>query len=175
MGLYDSIKAILPCPVCGSLKEREIQTKKGPCLMLNLEVGDTIEPFFYGDYWTEEEWHCDDCQERLPQEKRWNQPHKAFVHCMNGLIVEVRADRPEETKLPDWDLIHQLSRDRLRFRQTLMRIRNSILGFGRRKEELKEKKSGLFLDIFPKTVDELLSTILDDIERAQKGEPPGLF
>jgi hypothetical protein len=22
--------------------------------MLNLEVGDTIEPFFYGDYWIEE-------------------------------------------------------------------------------------------------------------------------
>jgi len=28
--------------------------------MLNLEVGDTIEPFFYGDYWIEEIWHCDE-------------------------------------------------------------------------------------------------------------------
>jgi hypothetical protein len=62
MGMFDTIRAILRCPVCGSVQERWIQTKKGPCLMLNLEVGDTIEPFFYGDYWLEEEWHCDECE-----------------------------------------------------------------------------------------------------------------
>ena len=45
MGLFDTIRAELPCPVCGSTKEREIQTKQGPCAMLNFEVGDTIEPF----------------------------------------------------------------------------------------------------------------------------------
>jgi hypothetical protein len=28
--------------------------------MLNLEVGDTIEPFSYGDYGMEEIWHCDE-------------------------------------------------------------------------------------------------------------------
>jgi len=36
MGLFDTIRATLPCPVCGSAREREIQTKKGPCAMLNL-------------------------------------------------------------------------------------------------------------------------------------------
>jgi len=31
------------------------------------------------------------------------------------------------------------------------------------------------LDIGPKTIDELLETIVDDVERAKRGEPPGLF
>ena len=38
----------------------------------------------------------------------------------------------------------------------------------------EEGRSRLF-DIGPKTIDELLETIVDDVERAKKGEPPGLF
>ncbi len=170
MGLFDSIRATLPCPVCGSIKEREIQTKQGPCLMLSLEIGDTIEPFFYGDYWMEEEWDCDDCREQMPEEKRW---HKGFIHCINGLIVQVTAERPPEAKLPDWDLIHKLSRDRLRFRRTLMGIKNSVLGFRKRKE-VGEKRVP-FLDIGPRTIEELLEQILEDVERAEKEEPLGWF
>jgi hypothetical protein len=56
MGLFDTIRATLSCPVCGSIREREIQTKQGPCAMLTLEMGDTIEPFFYGDYWMEDDY-----------------------------------------------------------------------------------------------------------------------
>jgi hypothetical protein len=48
------------------------------------------------------------------------------------LIVEVMPERPPQEKLPDWDLIHKLSRDRLRFRQTLSTIKNSILVFRER-------------------------------------------
>lgn len=174
MGLFDSIGAILPCPTCGSIKRREIQTKRGPCAMLNLEVGDTIEPFFYGDYWIEEEWHCEDCEERLPKEKRWQHWHKAFIHCLNGLILEVTPQKPPQGKLPDWDLVHTLSKDRQCYRQTLRVVRNSILGFKQRMED-GEKKRRLLLDIGPKTVDELLDKIVDDVERAERGEPPGLF
>jgi hypothetical protein len=72
MGLFDSIRATLSCHVCGSSTEREIQTKAGPCLMLNLEIGDTIEPFFYGDYWMEERWHCEDCQQRMLKKNSGN-------------------------------------------------------------------------------------------------------
>jgi len=171
MGLFDSIRVTLPCPVCGSIKRREIQTKRGPCALLSLEVGDTIEPFFYGDYWMEEEWDCEDCREQMPEEKRW---HKAFIHCINGLIVEVTPEKPPQGKLPDWDLIHTLSRDRHRFRQTLTVIKNSISGF---RERIKAGEKGRipFLDIGPKTVDELLDKIVDDVERAERGEPPGLF
>jgi len=89
MGLFDTIRATLPCPVCGSINEREIQTKKGPCALFDLEVGDTLEPFFYGDYWLEEDWDCDDCRERTQAETRW---HKSFIHCINGLIVEVTPE-----------------------------------------------------------------------------------
>ncbi len=174
MGLFDSIRATLPCPVCGSSTEREIQTKRGPCAMLSLEVGDTIEPFFYGDYWMEEDWHCEDCEERAPEEERSKRWHKAFIHCINGLIVEVTSEKPPQGKLPDWDLIHKLSRDRRRFRQTVTGIRNSILGF-RERMEAGEKERSTFLDIGPKTVEELLNKIVDDIERVERGEPPGLF
>lgn len=158
MGLFDSIRAALACPVCGSNVEREIQTKQGPCAMLDLEVGDTIEPFFHGDYWIEEEWHCEDCHEQMPEKERWQHPHKAFIHCINGLIVEVTPEKPSQGKLPDWDLIHTLSRDRLRFRRTLRGIRNSVLGF-RRRMEAGEKARHPLLDIGPKTIDELLETI----------------
>lgn len=175
MGLYDSIWATLPCPACGSIKEREIQTKEGPCLMLHLEVGDTIEPFFYGDYWIEEGWHCEDCQERMPEEEQWQHRHKVFIHCINGLIVEVTPGKPSEGNLPDWNLIHTLSRDRLRFRRTLRRIRNSIVGFRKRMESGEKARRPSLLDIGPKTVEELLDNIVDDIERAEKGEPLGLF
>lgn len=171
MGLFDTIRATLPCPVCGSTKERGVQTKQGPCLMLHFEVGDTIEPFFYGDYWIEEEWYCEDCREQLPEEKQW---HEAFIHCINGLIVEVTPDKPPQGKLPDWDLIYTLSRDRLRFRETLMVIRNSILRF-RERTEAEGKERIPFLDIGPKTVDELLDKIVDHVERANRGESPGWF
>ena len=38
----------------------------------------------------------------------------------------------------------------------------------------EQELEGLF-DIGPKTVDELLDKIVDDIERAERGEPVGLF
>ncbi len=174
MGLFDSIRADLPCPVCGSVEKREIQTKQGPCLMLDFEVGDTIEPFFPGDYWIEEDWHCDVCQEQVPDEERWQHPHQVFIHCINGLIVEVTPEKPPQGKLPDWDLIHMLSRDRHSFRRTLRGIKNSILVFRDRMEAGETKRHPL-LDIGPKTVDELLDKIVDDVERAERGEPPGLF
>ena len=175
MGLYDSIWAALPCPACGSIKKREIQTKQGPCLMLNLEVGDTIEPFFYGDCWIEEDWHCEECQEQMPKEEQWQHPHKAFIHCLNGLIVEITPEKPPEGKLPDWNLIHTLSRDRQRFRGTLRSIRNSISGFRERAKLKDEGRRSLIWDFGPKTVDELLNKIVDDIERTERGEPTGLF
>ena len=174
MGLFDSIRATLACHVCGSSTEREIQTKKGPWFMLNLKVGDTIEPFFYGDYWIEEGWYCENCQQRMPEDERWQHPQTAFIHCVNGLIVEVTSIKPPERKMPDWPFIHQLSRDRLRYREALSRIRNSVLGFRRREERKAEKQSSL-IDIGPKTVDELLDEIVDAVERAQRGEPVGLF
>lgn len=143
---------------------------------MHLEVGDTIEPFFYGDYWIEEDWHCSDCQEQMSEDERWQHAHKVFVHCINGLIVEVTPEKPGEGELPDWNLIHTLSRDRLRFRHTLRGIRNSIDGFRERARLVGEQEQrARFWDIFPKTVDELLDKIVEDIERVEKGEPIGLF
>ncbi len=171
MGLFDTIRATLRCPVCGSAMERSIQTKQGPRVMLSLEIGDMIEPFFYGDYWMEEEWDCDECRKQTTEEAQW---HKAFIHCLNGLIVEVTPEKPTQGKLPDWELIHKLSRDRQRFRQTLRAIRGSVLRFKERTEAGEEERQPL-LDIGPKTTDELLSQIVDDVERAERGDPPGLF
>ena len=58
--------------------------------------------------------------------------------------------------------------------EALSRIRNSVLGFRRREEKKAEKQSSL-IDIGPKTVNELLDEIVDAVERAQRGEPVGLF
>jgi len=174
MGMFDTIRATLTCQGCGGSAEREIQTKQGPCVLLNLEIGDTIEPFFYGDYWMEERWYCDDCQKRMPEKKRWEHHQTAFIHCINGLIVEVTTTKPAEGKIPDWDLVHQLSRDRLCYRQALAGIRNSILGFRDRQKRKNHKRSRLF-DIGPKTVDELLDAIIDRVENAKKGEPASMF
>jgi hypothetical protein len=174
MGMFDSIRATLSCPVCGSTGQREIQTKQGPCLLLNLELGDTIEPFFHGDYWLEERWYCDECQKKAPEDQRWEHSHNVFIHCLNGLIFEVLPKKPLEGKLPDWNLIHQLSRDRLRYREALSGIKNFIEGFRYRQANSSEPRLS-FLDIGPKTVDELLDRIIDQVESAEKGEPPSMF
>lgn len=174
MGMFDTIGATLSCPDCGSTGRREIQTKQGPCLLLNLEIGDTIEPFFHGDYWMREQWYCKECQRKIPEDKRWDSPHDVFIHCLNGLIVEIASSRPPEGKLPDWNLIHRLSRDRLRYREALSQIKNSISGF-RRRQETKSEPRLAFLDFGPKTVDELLDRIIEQAESAEKGEPPGIF
>src|SRR5437879_2668715 len=102
----------------------------------------------------------------MPEEERWQHWHKAFIHCLNGLILEVAADKPPEGKLPDWELIHKLSRDRQRFRQTLRIVRNSVLVFKER-NEAGEKKRHPLLDFGPKTIDELLEKIVDDVERTE--------
>jgi hypothetical protein len=90
------------------------------------------------------------------------------------LIVEITCSRPPDGKLPDWNLIHQLSRDRLRYREALSRIKNSISGF-RHRQETKTESRWSFLDIGPKTVDELLDRITEQVESAEKGEPPSMF
>lgn len=167
MGMFDTIRAILPCPVCGSTAEREIQTKRGPCVLLNFEVGDTIEPFFHGDYWMQERWYCEDCQGNVPEGKRWDNPHDVFIHCLNGLIIEIVSSKPPYGKLPDWNLIHQLSRDRLRYREALCRIKNTIEGF-RRRQASEEQPRPALLDFGPKTVDELLERIVEQAESAEE-------
>jgi len=55
----------------------------------------------------------------MPEEKRWQHSQPAFLHCVNGPIVEVILIKPPEGKIPDWPLVHQLSRDRHRYRETL--------------------------------------------------------
>jgi hypothetical protein len=42
------------------------------------------------------------------------------------LIIEVTPEKPVQGKLPDWDLIHKISRDRLCFRRALIGIKNSV-------------------------------------------------
>jgi hypothetical protein len=41
--------------------------------------------------------------------------------------------------------------------------------------ESGEKKLHPLLDIGPKATDELLETIVDDVERTERGEPPGFL
>jgi hypothetical protein len=82
MGMFDTIIEEIECPHCRQTRAREIQAKLGPCLLETYYLGDTIEPFFFGDYWFEEEWHCEDCHKR-DREKDENAKfawHKVYVH-----------------------------------------------------------------------------------------------
>jgi len=135
--------------------------------------GDTIEPFYFGDYWFEEEWYCEDCHRKAREKDENIKPawHKSYIHCLNGLIVEVSSERGEDRKLPDWDLIHQISRDRHNFRTLLLKIDNKIRNFRRRKDEEVHP----LLDLGPKSVDELFDSIEEDIAGVMKGQAPGLF
>jgi hypothetical protein len=101
-----------------------------------------------------------------------NNAQAAFVHCVNGLIVEVTSAKPSEGKIPDGSLVHQLLRDRVQYREALSKINNSILGF-RRQEEKEAEKSPLPINISLKTV-ELLDKIIDDVDRVKTGKPVGL-
>lgn len=173
MGLFDTVRAELKCPDCQVMKEREIQTKRGPCLMQAYYKGDTIEPFYFGDYWFEEEWTCEDCHRRARETDEnaklvW---HKSYIHCINGLIVDVAGEKGEDRKLPDWDLVHTISRDRHNFRSLLLKIDNSIRNFRRRKDD---EDHPLF-DFGPKSVDELFDGIQEDITGVMKGQTVGFF
>jgi|GEM_PF-3108815 len=182
MGMFDSIIGELECPQCKGVREREIQTKRGPCLMETYYLGDTIEPFYFGDYWFEEEWQCQDCYQRAREkdqdaEREW---HKAYVHCINGLIVEISLSRREDRSLPDWDLIHEISKDRHHYRSLLFKIDGMIKSFRRRKEpveglEAEPEKTRFLFDFGPKTMDELFDRIEEDIAGVLKGESPGFF
>jgi len=173
MGLFDTIRAELKCPDCQLIKEREIQTKRGPCLMETYYEGDTIEPFYFGDYWFEEEWYCEDCYRNAGERDEnakmiW---HKSYIHCINGLIVKVSSERGEDRKLPDWGLIHKISRDRHNFRSLLSKIDNKIGNFRSQKDEEVHPP----FDFGPKSVDELFDDIQEDIAGVMKGRAPGLF
>jgi hypothetical protein len=173
MGMFDTIIGEMECPECRQTKEREIQTKREPCLMETYHLGDTIEPFFFGDYWFEEEWYCGDCHKRA-REKDENAKidlHKVYVHCINGLIVGISNARGEEEKLPDWTLIHRISRDRHNYRNLLLKIDGKIRNFRGR----KEGEAHFPFDIRPKTADELFKKIQEDIAEVLKGESPGFF
>jgi len=173
MGMFDTIIGEIECPECRQTKEREIQTKRGPCLMETYHPGDTIEPFFFGDYWFEEEWYCGDCHKRARETDEnvkidW---HKVYVHCINGLIVGISNARGEEEKLPDWTLIHRISRDRHNYRNLLLKIDGKIRNF----RERKEGEAHFLFDIGPKTTDELFERIQEDIGEVLKGKSPGFF
>jgi hypothetical protein len=173
MGMFDTIIGEIECPECRQTKEREIQTKRGPCLMETYHLGDTIEPFFFGDYWFEEEWYCEDCHKRA-REKDENAKidwHKVYVHCINGLIVGISNARGEEEKLPDWTLIHRISRDRHNYRNLLLKIDGTIRNFRGR----KDGETHFPFDIGPKTTDELFERIQEDIAGVLKGKSPGFF
>ena len=173
MGMFDTIMAELECPQCGKTGVQEIQTHRGPCLMELYYTGDTIEPFYFGDYQFEEEWYCRDCYRASREKGEKAKPywHKAYVHCMNGMIVEVSNNKAEVETFPDWPLIHQISRDRHNYRSTLLKIDNMIHSFLRRKKE----ETPLPFDIGPKNMDELLDNIRENIAGALKGESPGMF
>jgi hypothetical protein len=173
MGMFDTIMGEIECPACRQTKEREIQTKRGPCLMETYYVGDTIEPFFFGDYWFEEEWYCADCLKRATEEDENSKMdwHKVYIHCINGLIVAISNARREEEKLPDWTLIHRISKDRHNYRSLLFKIDGMISNFKRR----KEGEAPFPFDIGPKTTDELFERIQEDIAEVLKGESPGFF
>ena len=173
MGMFDTIIGELECPECKGIREREIQTKSGPGLMETYYIGDTVEPFYFGDYWFEEEWHCQDCYRGAREKDEDAKPdwHKAYVHCINGLIVEISISRTEDRKLPDWDLIHRVSRDRHNYRELLLRIDGMIKNFQSRKVE----ETRFPISIGPKTMDELFERIQEDITGVMRGESPGLF
>jgi len=73
--------------------------------------------------------------------------------------------------LPDWDMIHKISRDRHNFRSLLVKIDNKIGNFKSRKDEKVQPP----FEFGPKSVDELLDDIQEDIAGVMKGRAPGLF
>jgi len=173
MGMFDTIMGEIECPDCRQTKEREIQTKRGACLMETYYFGDTIEPFFFGNYWFEEEWYCADCfkKARERDENLKMDWIKVYIHCINGLIVAISNVRRDEEKPPDWNLIHRISRDRHNYRSLLLRIDGMISNFKRR----KEGEPPFPFDIGPKTMDELFERIQEDIAEVLKGKSPGFF
>ena len=173
MGMFDTIIGELECPQCKKTGNREIQTHHGPSSLENFYIGDTIEPFYFGDYQFEEEWYCDDCYKAAREKDENAKPdwHKAYIHCINGMIVDVSTIKMEDEVLPDWTLIHKISRERHIYRSALTGIGNIIRSF----ENWKESEATHLLYMGPKSNEELIERILADIAGAFKGEPPQML
>ena len=45
MGMFDTIIGELECPRCGKMKERELQTHRGPCLLDTYYIGEPLSLF----------------------------------------------------------------------------------------------------------------------------------
>jgi len=71
------------------------------------------------------------------------------------LIIEISGERGDDLRLPDWELIHEISRDRHDFRSLLLRIDNQIRGFRRRIDE----NTRFPFDLGPKTADAILTVL----------------
>ena len=173
MGMFDTIIGELECPQCGKTKERELQTHRGPCLLDTYYLGDTIEPFYFGDYRFEEEWYCRDCYQSAREKDENAKPdwQKAYVRCINGMIVEVSMNKVEDETLPDWSLLHKISRDRHNYRSNLLKIDGMIQRF----TQLNGKETHFLFDEGFKTADQVLEKIQEVIAGALSGEPPGLL
>lgn len=173
MGMFDTIIGELECPQCKKTGNREIQTHHGPSNLETYYIGDTIEPFYFGDYQFEEEWYCNDCYKAAREKDENAKPdwHKAYVHCMNGMIVDVSSIKMEDAVFPDWTLIHKVSRERHIYRSILAGIENLIRNF----ENRKDSETAFPFNMGPKNIDELLERIREDIAGAFIGEPPGMF
>ena len=87
------------------------------------------------------------------------------------MIVEVSKTKVEDETLPDWTLLHKISRDRHNYRSNLLKIDGMIQSFTHRKGE----ETHFLFDKGLKTANQVLEKIREVIAGALSGEPPGLL
>ena len=100
--------------------------------------------------------------------------HLIFIVLVAGLAtltVCFSKTKVEDETLPDWTLLHKISRDRHNYRSNLLKIDGMIQRF----THLNGKETHFLFDEGFKTADQVLEKIQEVIAGALSGEAPGLL
>lgn len=114
MGLFDSLYAVLKCPVTDRDAEEEIQFKWAEPCVNRYHLGDQLEVGPYGNLWIPQDYACDQCSRYEKEdvgskvvgmrvvELKW---HNAFIHLNDGRFEEVLTEEEFRTRYVQSDQV----------------------------------------------------------------------
>lgn len=124
MGLFDTVLVEMPCPVCHSSAEREVQFKHEACLMDVFHVGDFVpgapagQPLLRGGF---------TCA-GPSGEAAGAEPHHVdcWVHFDRGYLTGVTLEAPERPAPVVWWMLERAGRDAHELRVALEAVRRAV-------------------------------------------------
>lgn len=179
MGIFDTVRALLPCDHCGQTGVREVQFKHPGAFLEVCEIGDFVPDVPVGQVALGGGFGCACGEEETVRfsdraiTRRKSHYNDAWVHFDNGFLTDVTRARPVEPTRADLYLYQRLGRRARTQRSALRRVANLCAARRRSVAEGppdEDTALGRFLAIHDLASEEEL---LEGIEEALEGVLPG--